>query len=101
MAVGSGCVCDRVRAQDVQSGTRITKILDSRRRTATFHAHFRGARHLNEPVRIIDCGKAGKIELFTPNQVEVAREESGRNQYVAFLEECHRPPEVARRVIAG
>jgi hypothetical protein len=55
--------------------------------------------HLTDPVRIIDCGEAGKIELFSPKQVEAAREKSGHNRYVAILQRCHDAPNVARRVL--
>jgi len=57
------------------------------------------SKFLNEPVRIIDCGEAGKIELFTREQVEAARQESGRSTYIAFIEHCHRAPDAARRDI--
>jgi hypothetical protein len=58
------------------------------------------SKHLHGPVRIIDCGEAGKIELFTPKQVEAARDESGRTRYIAFLKRCYHAPDVARRAIA-
>jgi hypothetical protein len=58
------------------------------------------SKYLDGPVRIIDCGEAGKIELFTPEQVEAARDESGRTRYIAFLKRCYHAPDVARRAIA-
>ena len=58
------------------------------------------SKYLDGPVRIIDCGEAGKIELFTHDQVEAARDQSGRSRYIAFLNRCYHAPDVARRAIA-
>jgi hypothetical protein len=54
---------------------------------------------LKGPARIIDCGEAGQIELFTVDQVQAARDQSGRTAYVDFLRRCYEAPNVARRVI--
>jgi hypothetical protein len=56
--------------------------------------------HLNSPARIIDCGEAGKIELFTPEQAEDARRESEFDRYIDAIQRCHDgAPNVARGVI--
>src|SRR5262245_61189603 len=55
--------------------------------------------YLDEPVRIIDCGVAGKIELYPAAQVEAARERSGRAEYVDYLERRYDAPNVASRVL--
>jgi len=55
--------------------------------------------YLNGPARIIDCGDAGQIELFTAAQVEAARKQSGRAAHVAYLQRSYDAPDVARRVI--
>jgi len=46
------------------------------------------------------CGEAGKIELFTPEQVEDARRESNFDQYIDAIQRCYDDaPNIARRVI--
>jgi hypothetical protein len=56
--------------------------------------------YLNEPARFIDCGDAGRIELFTAAQVEAARECSGFTVYVIVRKRRAKAPEVAELVIA-
>jgi hypothetical protein len=59
----------------------------------------RPSEHLGEPVRVIDCGEAGKIKLFTAAQVEAARDKSGRTQEVYLLQRLYDAPNLARRVL--
>jgi hypothetical protein len=59
----------------------------------------RPSQYLDRPARIIDCDDAGKIELFTPAQIEAARDRSGYTEYANLLECCAKAPEVADRII--
>jgi hypothetical protein len=59
----------------------------------------RPSQYLDGPARIIDCDDAGKIELFTPAQIEAARDRSGYTEYANLLECCAKAPEVADRII--
>jgi hypothetical protein len=59
----------------------------------------RPSRCLQHPQRIIDCGNAGKVELFSIEQVTRAREESGFTRYISFLEDRHDAPQVASDII--
>jgi hypothetical protein len=58
----------------------------------------RPADYLGEPARIVDCGKGGNILLFTPAQVEAAREQSGFTEYNSFFEDRVYAPQLAREI---
>jgi hypothetical protein len=62
-------------------------------------SYRRPALYLEVPARIIDCGEAGKVELFTSTQVEAARERSGYSDFVRFLEERNEAPKLATEII--
>jgi hypothetical protein len=51
------------------------------------------------PARIIDCGDAGQIELFSAAQVEAARKLWGFTDYVNIMERVEKAPEIAERII--
>jgi hypothetical protein len=59
----------------------------------------RPSAYLDKPVGLIDCGEAGKLELFTASQVEAARERSGRTRYVTYLQRGYDALSVADRVL--
>ena len=50
-------------------------------------------------LRNIDCGEAGRIELFSPGQVEAACKRSGFIDYVVDRESSVKAPEVAFRIV--
>ena len=55
--------------------------------------------YLEKPARLIDCGDAGRIELFSSADVEAAREQSGFAGYVIIMKRAARAPEVAELII--
>ncbi len=55
--------------------------------------------YLGTPERIIDCGEAGRIDLYTSAQVQRAQEESGVSDHLEFLRRQAAAPELARRIV--
>jgi hypothetical protein len=54
---------------------------------------------LGTPARVIDCGTAGQVNLYTAAQVKHARKESGVADYLAFLERRARAPQRAKQIV--
>jgi hypothetical protein len=54
---------------------------------------------LGAPGRVIDCGEAGQIRLYTVAQVEVARQESGLTDYLTWLDQKARALELAKEIV--
>lgn len=55
--------------------------------------------YLVSPARIVDCGEAGRINLFTAEQIEAALKESGVADYTEFLRCQADAPILAREII--
>jgi hypothetical protein len=54
---------------------------------------------LGTPARIIDCGAAGQVNLYTAAEVENARNESGVTKCLALLDLRARAPELAKQIV--
>ena len=54
---------------------------------------------LGAPARIIDCGSAGSIELYTSEQVDIARQDADWTQYIYQVEAYAGAPELGRQII--
>lgn len=54
---------------------------------------------LEDPQHIIDCGSAGRLELFSKDRVEKARAEAGVAEFIADLAKLVAASEIADRIV--
>jgi hypothetical protein len=77
------------------------KLLDKDLTTlgSVYEDHGYNKLKLGAPARVIDCGEAGEIRLYTVAQVEVARQESGLTNYLTWLDQKARAQELAKEIV--
>src|SRR5262245_15342954 len=55
--------------------------------------------YLEGPARIIDCGEAGKVQLYSREQVQAARQQSGFGDFLQYLADYKEAPSLANDII--
>jgi hypothetical protein len=70
-----------------------------RERSSFLHADGKPSHTWMRQAGFIDCGEAGKIELFTAARIDAACEQSGCAKNVDLLRHLHDAPIVAHRVL--